>query len=92
MEKKEMKDIWYDFVMNNKYLWSQKFTIRRLEKVRSKVFLNESIMWDLLLRHGANKETPEEMKQNDKECYDHCMGNFVCNILWQMYDEKIIKM
>lgn len=86
-----MKEIWYEYVIANKSLWPYGMTLIRLNKVKSAVFADEDIMWDLLVRHGADKKTPEEMMASEKDTYEHCIGNFVCNIIYKMKLEKILK-
>jgi len=86
-----MKEIWYDFVKENKEYWTNGMTLIRLEKVKNSVFADSNIMWDLMTRHGAKSMTPNEMKAFNKQLFDHCIGNFVCNIHYKMMDMKLIK-
>ncbi len=86
-----MKEKWYVFVIANKNYWTHGMTLKRLDKVKAAVFADEDIMWDLLQRHGGKDKTPEEMKANDKECFEHCIGNFVCNIAYKMAESGIVK-
>ncbi len=86
-----MKNIWYNYIIENKELWPPKFTLKRLERIKDKVLSDDYIMSDLLLRHGAETKTPQQMQRDDKSCFDHCIGNLVLNILWKMKEEKLIK-
>lgn len=86
-----MEEKWYNYLIANKNFWPHGFTLKRLEKVKKSVFANPDIMWDLLHRHGASSSSPEEMKKSDLELFNHCIGNFACNILYQMMDDGIIK-
>ena len=71
------KEIWFQFVCDNKKYWANGFTLKRLEKVKQYVFDDESIMWDLLVRHVDN--------------FNHCIGNFYCNIFNKMIQTGIYK-
>ena len=86
-----MKEKWFDYVKANKVYWTNGMTAKRLDKVRDAVFSDKHIMWDLLNRHGADKKEPEQMKSEDKAMFDHCIGNFVCDIHYKMMDLKIVK-
>ncbi len=86
-----MRDIWFEYVIKNKDLWPQGFTLKRLEKVKDQVLNDKNIMFDLLKRHGADEKTPEAMKASDSKHYDHCIGNFCCNILYKMRELGIVK-
>ena len=86
-----MKEKWFEYVKANKNYWTNGMTAKKLDKVKDVVFANKDIMFDLLNRHGGSYQTPKEMKENNRELYDHCIGNFVCNIHYCLMDEKIIK-
>ncbi len=87
-----MKEKWFEYVVENKRLWGNAgITLKRLEKVKDAVLSDKDIMFDLLERHSGNEKTPEEMKTTDYECYNHCIGNFVCSIIYKMMDEGLIR-
>ena len=86
-----MREVWYKYVVNHPEYWTNGMTVKRLEKVKNAVFTDTNIMYDLLNRHNARKETPLVMKKFDKEQFDHCIGNFVTNIHYKMMDLGIIK-
>jgi hypothetical protein len=86
-----MKDKWYNYIITNKNLWGNGWTLKRLDKVKNAVLIDEDIMFDLLQRHNGENIEPEQMKETDKSTYDHCIGNFVCNIHYKMMDLKLIK-
>ena len=86
-----MKDKWFEYVKANKAYWTNGMTAKRLDKVKEAVFSDKNIMWDLLTRHGANEQTPEQMAEENKPMFDHCIGNFVCNIHYKMMDLGIVK-
>ena len=48
----------------------------RLRKLKQKLWRDRDFWQDIVLRHGGDKCTPEEMKRDDPENYDHCRGNF----------------
>lgn len=86
-----MKNKWFNYIVENKSLWCNGFTLKRLEKVKNFVLNDVHIIFDLLERHNGNQYSPEEMKEIDIINYNHCIGNFTCNILYKMMEEKIIK-
>jgi hypothetical protein len=86
-----MKDKWFEYVKMNKVYWTHGMTLKRLDKVKDFVFEDKEIMNDLLVRHGANEKSPEEMKIENRDLFDHCIGNFVCNIHYKMIDKGIVK-
>jgi hypothetical protein len=85
-----MKEQWFQYVIDNKDLWCNGFTLNRLMKVKSAVLTSDSIIADLY-RHGAHQISPAIMKGEKKQTFDHCIGNFTCNILYKMMELKIIK-
>jgi hypothetical protein len=86
-----MKQLWWDYIVNNKKYWANGFTYPRLAKVKEHVFADKDIMWDLMVRHDGANLTPQQMQVSCKETFDHCVGNFFCNIANKMYELKIIK-
>ena len=87
----EMKEVWWNYVVENKKTWVNGFTLQRLWKVRSWVLNDPDIMFDLLYRHNGEKESPEDMKIKEPVSYNHCIGNFVCNIRYRMREVGILK-
>lgn len=88
----EEKEIWFNYVIQNKLFWANGFTLKRLEKVKFFVLNDKVIMHDLLIRHNGGTLSPDEMKMNDIDNYNHCIENFICNILYKMIEKKIIKL
>jgi methyl coenzyme M reductase alpha subunit len=88
---KSKKDIWFKYLTDNKKHWPNGFTLKRLEKVKSFVLTDKDIMFDLMERHSGNELTPEEMKEDDVENFNHCISNFAINILYKMRELNIIK-
>lgn len=86
-----MRDKWFDYVIANKKIWANGFTLKRLNNVRDAVLSDTNIMYDLLKRHSAEDMTPEQMQSHDMHLYNHCIGNFTCNILYKMIEQKLIK-
>ena len=85
-----MKEKWYQYIIDNKKHWCNGLTTNRLNKIKEAVLSDKHIMWDLLMRHNANIETPEQMVQSNKENFNHCIGNFVLNIRYKMIDVGMI--
>ena len=86
-----MANKWFQFIIDNKRLWTNGMTKNRLDKVKEFVFADKDIMWDLLTRHGANELEPVQMEKENPHTYEHCLGNFVCNIHYKMMEKNIIK-
>ena len=86
-----MKEKWFEYLKQNKSWWTSGMTLNRLDKVKDFVLSDQYIISDLLLRHGGDKQTPEEMKINNKETFEHCMSNFAINIFDKMVETKIYK-
>lgn len=86
-----MKEIWFQYLLNNKNFWCVGFTKKRLEKVKEHVFSDKFIISDLLERHNGGNLTPNEMKSHDIKLFDHCISNFTCQISAKMRDLKIVK-
>ncbi len=85
------EEVWFNYVKENKKLWTNGMTLNRLDKIKDVVFADEDVMFDLLHRHNAKDNTPEQMKADSKEWYDHCIGNFVCSIHYKMMHKGMIK-
>ncbi len=86
-----MKEVWFQYIIDNKKHWCNGVTLKRLEKVKSAVLDDEDIMFDLLHRHGADKQTPEQMMKSYRKVFDHCIGNFSTAIMFKMMDVGLIK-
>ena len=63
----------------------------RLRKLKPVMWYDDAFWWDIILRHGGDKCTPEEMRTHDKAQYDHCMGNFWGWITQQLVEQGAIK-
>lgn len=86
-----MRELWFQYVIDNKDQWCNGFTTNRLLKVKDAVLGDSDIMFDLLKRHSAEDYSPAVMRAKDSFMFNHCLGNLVCNIRQKMIDEKIIK-
>lgn len=86
-----MKEKWFEYVVNNKNHWCYGFTLKRLERIKVDVLNDKNILFDLLERHSAKESSPEDMKTNDAFQYNHCIGNFSCNIFNKMIEKGVIK-
>ncbi len=86
-----MKEQWFDYLLENKKYWPYGVTAKRLEKIKAAVFADEDIMYDLLERHNGKIVTPQEMLADNKAWFDHCIGNFACNIAEKMRSTSIVK-
>lgn len=91
MTRKERAEQYYQYVVDNRKLWCHGFTANRLKFIKEAVLLNNDIMWDLLDRHQCMNHSPEEMRQFDKQQFDHAIGNLSTSILYMMMDKGLIK-
>lgn len=48
----------------------------RLRKLKPRLWHDRDFWQDIVLRHGGDKCTPEEMRRDDLATYEHCQGNF----------------
>lgn len=48
----------------------------RLRKIKAALWDDHDFWWDIVLRHGGDTQTPEQMRTADRAQYDHCLGNF----------------
>jgi hypothetical protein len=86
-----MKEVWFNYVVENKKQWVKGFSKKRLEKIRDIILNDEHIMFDLLSRHGAKNKSPEEMKRSDLYMFTHAIGNLEAAIFDKMVETGIYK-
>lgn len=48
----------------------------RLRQIKRVLWGDQDFWWDIVLRHGGNTITPEQMMGTDYDQYEHCKGNF----------------
>ena len=80
------EDFWKHFLHNSQY-WPRGFTVKRLQKVK---MLCVDAVWSDIVRHGGDILTPQQMKINNPENYDHCMSNMGALIRESMYKNGIL--
>lgn len=88
MDKKEEYWSWF---LNKKQYWGHGFTKKRLEKAYVLLYDDMDFWDDILIRHGGNTMSPQEMEQLDRHNYEHCMGNMTGMIMQCFVENKIIK-
>ena len=67
-------------------------TDKRLQKAHKAVFASEFFWDDVVNRHGLNEdELLPELKEQEPEVYDHCVGNFWGMLMETMWRNGIIK-
>jgi hypothetical protein len=76
----DMKHIWWDWFLANKKYWHHGLTYARLNRAQTHIWLDTEIWYDLLNRHGMIDKFPWKAEIEDKENYDHAIGNFAGNI------------
>lgn len=81
-EKKE--EVWSHFSKIKP--WPYGVTAKRLEKIKPVVFAWDFFWQDIVLRHGLLDQSPEQLKETEREVYNHCDGNF-----WGMVYEAMTK-
>jgi hypothetical protein len=65
-------------------------TKTRLRKIMPQIMEDDDFWWDIVLRHGGDRMTPEEMATLDPQTYEHCLGNFWGGIHQDMMDAGLI--
>ena len=60
-------------------------TEKRLERIKPIIF-KWGYFWQDIMAHGLIDKTPEQLKVENKETYNHCVGNF-----WGMVNEAMYK-
>lgn len=60
-------------------------TGHRLMKIQAVVLSDDNFWFDVINRHDGLERTPEQMKRDSKENYDHCLGNF-----WGMINQEMV--
>ena len=85
------KEEYWNHFLNLKSFWGYKVTLKRLENIKDIIWYDNEFWSDILDRHNGKNMTPEEMKENKPELYEHCFGNFAGMIYQTMIEYKIIK-
>ena len=87
----EKKNEYWNHFLSQKQFWGFKFTLKKLEKIKS-ILWDDAYFWeDILFRHNGYTETPEQMKERSKSTYDHCIGNMAGMISEALYKNKLTK-
>ena len=55
---------------------NRKVTGRRLYKAMDAIMSDDALWSDMLLRHSGFNITPEEMREQQLDVYEHALGNF----------------
>lgn len=56
----------------------------RLRRIKEAILVDGVFWFDIIDRHDGQNRTPERMKADSAENYEHCLGNF-----WGMLAAKI---
>jgi hypothetical protein len=91
VSEEKKTEYWNYFLTLKKEYWAVGFTSKRLEKVKPVIWVDEDFWADIIHRHGGEDRTPQQMKNQDKFTYDHCMGNMMGRIFHTMINKGIIK-
>ncbi len=86
-----MKTAWWNHFKNNKKLWGNGFTMRRLGTAEQVILADVGLWEDVLSRHGGESMTPEQMMLKKPEIYQHCVGNMTGIIMHILLENKIVK-
>jgi hypothetical protein len=57
----------------------------RLMKIQSSILADDHFWLDVISRHNGLNRTPEQMRRDSKENYNHCLGNF-----WGMINQEMV--
>lgn len=88
-EKK--KEVWNYMGSLPKRERPQGCTTVRMLKIYRDVFQTEYFWEDVVLRHGLNEISLDELKEKDPETYEHCVGNFWGMLMEIMHNHGVIK-
>lgn len=67
-----------------------KVTGSRLNKIKPIIWNDRDFWQDIVYRHGLDRTTPEQLRENDIETYNHCLGNFWGMVYQDLVDRRII--
>lgn len=93
MEKKisyDKKMIWWTYLLSQKEYWGNGLTHTKLLKIKNHVFQITDIWYDLLIRHDFN-DFPWNERKNNKDSFDHAIGNFSCSVYKVALDMGVVK-
>jgi hypothetical protein len=91
MSRMNRKQEYWDHFMSNKQYWGHGFTEKRLNRIKDKVFMDAPFWADILMRHGGEHLSPNQMEEDSKFNYDHCMGNMTGMLMQTFIEQKIIR-
>lgn len=60
----------------------------RLAKAKPVMWRDTSFWWDILERHDGLRRTPEQMRTETPEIYDHCSGNFWSSVMGEIHRQN----
>jgi len=93
VSQKKRYEYWNHFIAQwvvNRIGGGHGVTGPRLRKVQAEIMEDRDFWWDIVLRHGGDKVTPEQMAETDPLQYEHCMGNFWGGIYQDLVEAKIL--
>ncbi|MFA5395456.1 MAG: hypothetical protein WC346_05480 [Methanogenium sp.] len=84
------QEYWNHFLTLKNY-WPHGFTLKRLEKVKPFVWLDDDFWADIIHYHNGENRSPDQMLIEDRYIYQHCFGNFAGWLLQIMAEKGILK-
>ena len=76
INEEKKNEYWEYFTKQIDFSEFTSLKIKSIEKIKPNVWDTDYFWKDILIRHGGNIVTPEEMKELDPFVYKHCMSNF----------------
>lgn len=86
----DRKMIWWLYFVAHKEYWGHGLTYAKVLKIKDRVFQTKEIWYDLLIRHYFS-DFPWNERKNNKESFDHGIGNFSCSVYKVALDMGVVK-
>ena len=85
------KMIWWNYFLANQEYWTYGLTYSKLKKMKDLIFFYKPLWEDLFQRHNTYQVFPWNMKEWDKENFEHAIGNFSGIITELAYRHDFLK-
>ena len=83
---------WFNFLIKNKKYQCVGMTVKRLEKVKDVIIMDERLRDDMNRHRSMSKWNPGMAEMNmDKAVFDHWIGNFVSISRQILVEQGVLK-
>ena len=83
-------ETWFDFYCSLPKWWARGVTLKRLIKYKAIIINDQDFVSDIMLRHNGKNISPEIMKQENPELFEHLMSNMTGMIAQIIAEQKHI--